>query len=251
MKTKIDDIEVYYERHGAGEPLVFSHGWLEDCTMWDTQVEHLAKNYAVIVYDHRGYGRSDKPREHYSIQTLSDDLFALLHNLQLERVTLIGFSMGGMMALVFALDHPHILSKLVLVGATAKAAFTMHLARVLRYLLPYPRFLRVVGARMFYKPSPQIVGDMLVRARRANRYAAFESLREFTSNYDVRERVSTIQVPTLIVVGEQDTINLEASRLLHRKIKGSELHIVPNSGHAVMLEKPEEFTHILKTTLSI
>lgn len=106
MKTKINDIELYYDLHGEGEPIIFSHGWLEECSMWGSQVESFAKNYAVILYDHRGHGRSDKPRGNYSLQVLSNDLYSLMQKLKLENAALVGFSLGGMAALIFALEHP-------------------------------------------------------------------------------------------------------------------------------------------------
>ena len=247
MKTKIDDIELYYELHGEGKPIVFSHGWLEDCSIWDSQVEHFAKKYAVILYDHRGHGRSDKPIGDYSVQALSNDLYSLMQKLKLERATLVGFSLGGMAAIIFALEHPDKVSKLVLVGTTAKMTlFPLLIVRVLRYVLPYKTVARNVCKRRFYKPSKQIVEDELVRAMRVDSYAAYECLKEFTKNYDVRDRVREMEVPTLIIVGEKDKINLEASRYLNREIKGSELRIVPSSGHTVMVEKSEEFNQILE-----
>ena len=250
MKTKINDIELYYELHGEGEPIIFSHGWLEDCSIWGSQVESFAKNYAVILYDHRGHGRSDKPRGDYSVKVLSNDLYSLMQKLKLEKATLVGFSLGGMAALIFALEHPGKVSKLVLVGTTAKMALTVHIIRVLRYVTPYKTVARMVCKRRFYKPSKQIVEDELAKAMRVERYAAYECLKEFTKNYDIRDKVSKIEVPTLIIVGEKDKINLKASQYLNREIKGSELRIVSGSGHTVMVEKTEEFNQILEEFIS-
>lgn len=247
MKMKIDDVELYYELHGKGEPIVFSHGWLEDCSIWSSQVEHFAKNNTVILYDHRGHGRSDKPKGEYSLQVLSNDLHSLIQKLRLEKVTLVGFSLGGMAALVFTLEHPDKVSKLILVGTTAKMAlFPLLIVRVLRYVLPYKTVARMMCRWRFYKPSEQMVEDELARAMRVDSYVAYECLKAFTKNYDVRDRVSKIEVPTLVIVGEKDKINLEASRYLNREIKGSELQIMPGFGHTVMIENPEEFNRILE-----
>nr|QNO56355.1 putative aminoacrylate hydrolase RutD [Methanosarcinales archaeon ANME-1 ERB7] len=113
MKIKVNDVELYYEAHGDGEPIIFVHGWMDDCSAWNSQIEFFAKKYKVIAYDHRGHGRSDKPEGDYSIQTLSNDLHTLIKELKLEKVTLVGHSMGGMTALLFTLDHPDKVSKLV------------------------------------------------------------------------------------------------------------------------------------------
>jgi len=244
---KIDDVELYYELHGKGEPTVFSHGWLEDCSIWSSQVEHFAKNNTVVLYDHRGHGRSDKPKGEYSLQVLSNDLHSLIQKLRLEKVTLVGFSLGGMAALVFTLEHPDKVSKLILVGTTAKMAlFPLLIVRVLRYVLPYKTVARMMCRRRFCKPSEQMVEDELARAMRVDSYVAYECLKAFTKNYDVRDRVSKIEVPTLVIVGEKDKINLEASRYLNKEIKGSELQIMPGFGHTVMIENPEEFNRILE-----
>ncbi len=143
MKIKVNDIELYYEIHGEGEPIIFSHAWMEDCSVWNSQIELFSKKYKVIAYDHRGHGNSDKPKTNYSIQTLSNDLYSLIQKLNLEKVTLVGNSMGGMTALVLALNHPDKISKLILVGTTAKMAFSMRIQLWLMLnLLPYESFAK-------------------------------------------------------------------------------------------------------------
>jgi len=125
------------------------------------------------------------------------------------------------------------------------ALFPLLIVRVLRYVFPYKTVARDVCKRKFYKSSKQIAEDALARAMTVDSYVAYECLKEFTKNYDVRDRVREIKVPTLIIVGEKEKINLEASRYLNREIKDSELRIVPSSGHIVMIEKSEEFNQIL------
>ena len=251
MKMKIDDVELYYESHGEGKPIVFSHAYLDDCSIWDSQVKHFTKDYNVILYDHRGHGRSNQPKGgegNYSVQVLSNDLHALIQKLNLEKPILVGFSLGGMAAILFALEHPDKTSKLVLVGATAKLTLptSAKFFGILRVLLPYETFLRILCKYKFYKPSKQIVDEELARALKVDKSIAFECWKELTENYDVRDKVSKIGASTLIVVGEKDKVNLEASRHLNREIKGSELRIIPDSGHTVMIEKPQEFNQILE-----
>jgi len=255
VKVKIDDTELYYEAHGEGKPIVFSHGWLEDCSIWDSQVKHFAKNYTLILYDHRGHGRSDKPKVgegNYSMHVLSNDLYALIQRLNLEKPIVIGFSMGGFAAILFALEHPDKISKLVLVGSTAKmtlptSAIFFGPRGILRFLMPYKTYLRgLTEYSRFYKPSKQMVDEELARASKVDKSIASECWKELTENYDVRDKVSEIEVPTLVIVGEKDNVNLEASRYLNREIKGSELRIIPDSGHTVMIEKPQEFNQILE-----
>jgi pimeloyl-ACP methyl ester carboxylesterase len=200
----------------------------------------------MIVYDHRGHGLSDKPKGDYSIRELSDDLYSLMEESRLEKPVIIGFSLGGMVALRFALEHPDRITKLVLVGTTAKMALTMHIVRFLKYILPYKTIARIVCRSKYYKPSDQVIKDALSRAMKVDRYVAYKCLNEFTKNYDIRDMIPLIKVPTLIVVGEKDKLNLKASKYLNRKIENSELRIVSGSGHTVMVEKPDEFNHIVE-----
>jgi len=248
---KIDDVELYYEAHGEGKPIVFSHAYLNDCSIWDSQVKHFIKNYDIILYDHRGHGRSDHPKggeENYSVQVLSNDLYALMQKLNLEKPILVGFSLGGMAAILFALEHPDKISKLVLVGATAKLTLptSAKFFGLLGVFLPYETFLRMLCKYRFYKPSKQIVDEEFARASKVDKSIAFECWKELAENYDVRDKVSKIEVSTLIIVGERDKINLGASQYLNREIKDSELRIIPDSGHTVMIEKPQEFNQILE-----
>jgi len=246
MKTKVNDIELYYEQYGEGEPIIFSHGWLDDCSLWNSQIRLFAENHMVISYDHRGHGRSDKPRNDYSVETLSDDLRSFVQMLKLEKVNLVGFSLGGMAALMFTLQHPAEVSKLVLVGTTAKMPLSMHILEALWRMLPYQTVVKMISKYKFYKPTQQTISENISRAMHVPKYAAYKCLQEFTRNYDIRNRVSEIKAPTLIIVGEKDRINMEASKLLNRDIEGSRLRIISGCGHSVMIEKAEEFNQIVR-----
>jgi len=246
MKMNINNIELYYEQYGEGEPIIFSHGWLSDCSSWNSQIEFFAKKHTVILYDHRGHGKSDKPRENYSVQALCSDLYSLIQMLKLEKVTLVGFSLGGMAALMFALQYPTKVKKLVLVGATAKMAMLIYLFYIFKIILPYRTFARFVSRNQIYQPSQQAIEDNISRAMKVPKYVAYQCFVEFTRNYDIRNRVAEIKVPTLIIVGEKDIVNLKASQYLNREIEGSQLQVMSATGHSVMIEKPEEFNETVR-----
>ena len=247
MKAKLNDVELYYELYGKGDPIIFLHGWLDDCSVWNHYIESLARKYKVIIYDHRGHGRSDKPEGNYSIKTLANDLYALIQRLDIGKVTLVGHSMGGMTALVFALDHPDILQKVVLVGACAKIPILNRIIGIMRYIIPYNKFIRLSQESGYYKPSEQRIKKSMDMAMNTSKYAAYECLKEMTQNYDIRYKVSNIEVPTLIIVGEKDkNAPVVSSQYLNKEIKGSLLRVVANSGHTVMVENPKEFGQALE-----
>ena len=112
--TRVDSIELYYEEHGSGDPLLLIMGLAADSTAWMFQMPDFAKHYRTIVFDNRGVGRSSKPPGPYSIHQMADDAAGLLEQLEIERAHVVGVSMGGMIAQELALRHPERVRGLVL-----------------------------------------------------------------------------------------------------------------------------------------
>lgn len=251
MKLKADAIELYYKEKGTGSPIVFVHGWMEDYSMWNSQIDYFSKSHRVIAYDQRGHGRSDKPKKGYSVKTLSDDLYNFTQKLNVGKFTLVGHSMGGMTAMMFALDHPDQVSKLILVSTSAKTATSMRVMLwFLIHALPYSIFADSSVDFKYYKPSKQIKNEAVDRALRTPKYAACESLREFCSNYDIQDKISNIKVPTLIIVGDKDTSTpVSMSRYLRKQIEFSKLAIVPDSKHMPMIERAEMVNEVINEFL--
>ena len=248
MKMKVNDIELFYEVRGEDEPIIFSHGWMCDCSVWNSQIEFFAKKYKVVAYDQRGHGRSDKPKGDYSIQTLSNDMHSLIQKLKLEKVTLVGHSMGGMAALVFALDHPDKVSKLVLVGTSAKMTFSGRIQLwIMMHIYSYESFVRGMIDLLYQEPSEQVMKEAFERAMKTPKFAASECLTEFMKNYDIRDRVSEIKVPTLIIVGEKDGATpAKMSQFLNKEIESSKLQIMSDTKHMPMIDKAKELNEIIQ-----
>ena len=247
MMIKAGDVGLYYERYGTGEPVIFSHGWLDDCSVWRAQADGVAKSHTVILYDLRGHGRSEKPSGDYSVQVFADDLNSLVRALELEKVTLVGFSLGGMLSLLFTLQNPGRVSKLVLVGAAAKMPKRAHVLGAMMRLVGHRTLLKTILVKFrFFKPSRSIVDAFMSKAMLVPKEVARDSFREFTNHYDIRNRIPEIRVPTLLVVGEKDIgVPIKCSRSLSKGIEGSRLHIIPGSGHEVMVDKPDQLNGLL------
>lgn len=247
MKAQVNEVELYYDLQGEGEPIVFIHGLLDDSSVWNAQIELFTANYRVITYDLRGHGRSDKPKGNYSIQTLADDLYALMNELNLEKAMIVGHSEGGMVAILFTLDHPDKVSKLVLVSSGAKASLLQGLFSRLKSILPYGTFVKMVTGTKYRKPSEQVTERAMEIAMNVPKHVMNEYWNALTGNYDVKRSLYRIETPTLIIAGEKDTlIPLSRSKLLIKGIEGSELRTIPECGHMVMIEKPGELNEILQ-----
>ena len=118
----VNGVNLSYAAGGEGPPFVLMHGFMTGKFVWDPLMEGLPGRFQIVRYDHRGHGDSDKPPGPYRIQDFADDLLGLLNYLGLEKVDLMGHSMGGRTALLFALQHPGRLNRLFLVGASGGVA---------------------------------------------------------------------------------------------------------------------------------
>ncbi len=114
--ARVNGIEIYYEAHGVGDPLLLIMGLGANTTNWWAQVPDLSAAFRVITFDNRGAGRSTKPNESYSIAQMADDTAGLLDALEVDSAHVFGMSMGGMIALQYALRHPERTRALVLGG---------------------------------------------------------------------------------------------------------------------------------------
>src|SRR5215510_118655 len=112
--AKIGSLDIFYEEHGGGDPLLLIMGLAADSTAWMFQLPAFAEHYRTIVFDNRGVGRSSKPAGPYTIHEMADDAAGLLDALHVARAHVVGVSMGGMIAQELALRHPARVRGLVL-----------------------------------------------------------------------------------------------------------------------------------------
>ena len=117
--SKVNGINIYYEIHGEGEPVIFGNGVFQNTTGWINQLPIFSKEYQVILYDMRGQGQSDKPENPYSFEIHAEDQRALLENLGISQVHHVGISYGAELGLVFALKYPEMLKSLVVCSAVS------------------------------------------------------------------------------------------------------------------------------------
>jgi len=221
--VQANGINVYYEIHGEGEPLLLISGLASDHTLYRGVLAQLAARYQVIVFDNRGVGYTDKPNIPYSIDMMADDTAGLLNALGIARAHVLGTSMGGRIAIALALKHPELVKSLILVSTTARSISRGWLSRQLLNVQLVIPALQAVGGR---HPQPYYA---LVRQRTAS------------GSYDAVERLHEIHVPTIILHGKQDKrAPYQLAEETHAGIKGSEL-IAFNGGHLFFIFRPQQF----------
>lgn len=245
-------IDIYYEMHGKGEPLILISGLGGDHTFWQPSVEILASRFRVIIYDVRGSGKSAMPNSPYSMDIFSDDLLALMNALKIEKANILGFSMGGCIALQFSLNHPERLLKLIVAVSYAvmpvqSRLFLDAVLAVYKNGASTKQMFDLVCPWLF---SRQFLSDPANKP--ALRYDendvnpqplfAWKNQYLATTDYNITKEVSAIETPTLIMAGEEDRLSpVEDAILLHKAISCSELITFQGAGHLINYENPDLF----------
>ena len=252
---RINDVNIYYESHGSGFPLVFAYGLGGNTGMWTGQIEAFAQHYRFIVWDPRGHGRSESPlrREQYGIQLSVADLHGLLNHLDVEKAYVGGLSMGGGIAARFAVAHPERVAALLIIdsasasglpktaGMVAMRQKTIELAETkdMEAVADY-----VIETNPNLKTQADVSPEAHLRLRRMflelNPIGYANTIRVLLEEDSPTGQLSTITMPALVLVGEDDPA-LEAARLTHHKILGSQLVVLPQAGHLSNLDQPEAF----------
>lgn len=251
LRLCVDDL-------GAGPVVLLAHGMWCDAGMFARLAAELARDHRVLVPDLRAHGRSDVPDSPWSIADLSDDLHAILEQLRVPRLTLAGFSMGGMAAADFALRHGDRLDGLALIGTSAaaeelfRAAEIKTLAKIIE-VAGAPRFLPHEASRNTFSPDfrraePEEVKRWESVIRAMSRPALVQALRAVAGRPDLLERLGEVQSPTLIVTGTADKVlRPRWSKAMHRRLPRSRLVTYPGVGHAVPIERPLEVATLLRS----
>ena len=223
-------VNIYYEEHGTGKPVIFIHGWPLSGTMWEYQVTQLPQQgLRCITYDRRGFGRSDWPAEGYDYNTMAGDLKSLIDELDLTDVTLVGFSMaGGEVAKYFSLYGGAKVAKVVLVScitpymlktATNPEGVSQEIFDQMTkgMIEDRPGFMEgfnkdFFGVTLMHHPvSAPFLANSLTQCMNASIIATLQCAKSFSST-DLRQDVPKINVPTLVIHGDNDkTVPIKAT----------------------------------------
>lgn len=246
----VGDVALEVAQAGSGPPLLLVHGFPLDHQMWTAQIEDLSNDFCVIAPDLRGFGGSDVTPGTVTMRQMADDLAALLDVLAIrEPVALAGLSMGGYVAWQFALHHRPRLARLILCDTRAAAdspegaAARLELAqRVLKEgsAVAAEALLPRLLARGNYERRPELVQRLREVILRTKPEGMAAALRGMAERPDVRPLLSQIDVPALVLCGEEDVISPpDEMRQIAESLPQGEFCLIPQAGHMAPCEEPE------------
>jgi 3-oxoadipate enol-lactonase len=229
-------VDIYYEIHGRGEPLLVIGGLGIDLTQLSRMDDELAEKHQVIAIDNRGTGRSDKPDVPYSIGMMSEDAAGLLGAIRVQKTSVLGVSLGGRIALSLAISHPELVKSLILVSTSARTDYRRGILWWLSNQL-----LRIPAVRRIGTKYPQP-------------YYAYVRQRDASRGYDATSQLGEIRIPTLIIHGRADRmVPYRMAEELHSGINGSRL-VAFDGGHLMAFRQTKKLVptieDFLETTVS-
>ena len=253
----LKDVKIYYEIHGPenGPPLLLFEGWGYDSWMWFRQIPEFKQRYKCIVVDNRGVGKSSKPEYPYEMSMFADDALGVIDYLHIDKVHVLGISMGGYIAQQFALSYPNRVLTVTIAsssfgGPNAILATNDTLSKM--FALPtetlsidqaYNMRMSVVASEYWLKDNKKLT-DQIVFWREQNPQPASAKLNQAhaSSTFNVEDKVDSISVPTLIIHGDSDlVVPPKNASMLHEKIANSKLVLIEQGHHWSFIERYREF----------
>jgi pimeloyl-ACP methyl ester carboxylesterase len=263
-----DGVRLYFEETGSGRPVILVHEFAGDLRSYEPQVRHFGKRYRTVAFNARGFPPSDVP-EHvssYSQARAADDILAVLDQIGERQAHIVGLSMGGFATLHFGLRHPQRALSLCIGGCgygaepdkretfRAEADVIANMIRTEGMAAFAERYAYGPTRVQYQNKDPR--GHAEYKAMLAEHSAVGSAntqqgvQRERPSLYTLVEQMKRMTVPTLIITGDEDWPCLHPGILMKQSIQSAALAVIPNSGHAINIEEPEEYNRIVGNFLS-
>ena len=246
-----DETPIFFQHSGAGDiSIVFIHGWSCDGSYWENQMDYFGKQYRVVAVDLAGHGSSGTERKDYTIQSFALDVKAVVENLNLEKVILVGHSMGG----AVILEAAKLLGNKVvcLVGADTYQNFTEKFPEDLRnkfvdeFKINFVEHTKDFVKKMFPESADSAIVETISKDMSSAPSEVAISAMKNLFDYDPIETLKNIDAPIVSINSDFWPTNVEANRTAAKNFR---LKIMGNVGHFVMIEDPETFNSLLSETI--
>ncbi len=262
-KASVRGLEMYYEVHGDGPPLVMIMGLMANADWWGDSVKELARDYKVLAFDNRDAGRTTGPETSYSLKDMADDTVGLMNHVGIEKAHVLGASMGGMIAQELALAYPERVNRLVLACTTPGASLGVPAApEVLAELVAdrstlapeelAKRLVRVLLSPEWVEANKAVLDEHIATLLRHPISAAgYQRQLMAIMQFDAGPRLGEITAPTLVLHGTKDIlVPFENGRILAERIPGARLEAFEGAAHGFTTEQPEKFVSVVREFLA-
>ena len=260
-----DGNRLWYEEKGKGMPIVFMHGWQGSSWHFSNQIDYFSKAYRVFVFDHKGHGKSDRPEDAaYTMPEFTEELNQAIDKLIGDKkFVLIGHSMGGFISLIYA-TTPKFKKKLkglILMSTAPKFRNPgldefVNLIKKGEMTIVDPGLVESILVptcfnEKYIETHEDIIKEFVEEVLKNSEHVAFKTAICIVDHYDVENKLEEIDVPTLILTGDEDAFVFpEEAKLMHKKIKNSELRMFsPKIGHMIQFEALEEYNKVVENFL--
>ncbi|MFW2233681.1 alpha/beta fold hydrolase [Rhizobium sp. CRRU65] len=237
--AEVNDIKMYYAEYGKGDPILFIHGGLGNAEVWGHQVADFAKDHLVIVADSRGHGRSTRSQQPFGYDLMTSDYVALLDYLKIDKVTLVGWSDGGIIGIDMAMKHPEKLTRVI---AQAANVTTDGVKADVMNNKTFNDYINVAGD-YYRKLSPT-----------PNEYDAFVThISEMWATQPAwtAADLGKIAVPITLAIGDHDeAVKLDHTEMMAKDIPGAKLVILKNASHFAMLQDPTGYDAMIREAMA-
>lgn len=257
--TTDDGVKLYFEEAGSGTPIVFVHEFGGDHRSWEPQMRYFSRRHRCVTFGARGYPPSDVPAdvEKYSQARAAADIAAVMDGAGIDRAHVVGLSMGGFATLHFGLDYPARARSLVVAGA-GYGAEKQHEAYFKGVSMEVATQFEAQGSEVFAKTyalgasrvqfqnkDPRGWQEFATQLGEHSSLGAANTMRGVQARrpsiYDLEDRMRQMQVPTLVVVGDEDDYCIQPGVFMKKAIPSAGLLILPKTGHTLNLEEPDRF----------
>lgn len=246
-RIRVGDIELHYETYGSGEPILLLHGLGSSTLDWEPQIAAFSLRYQVVAVDLRGHGQSDKPAGPYSIAGFAADIAALISQLGLGPMDVVGISMGGMVAFQLAVDAPEHVRSLVIINSgpefpshTLKAKLLIQSRLLMLKFMGMRRLGTAIARRLFPAPEHESLRHMFVDRFSSNDPRAYEESVRAIARFSVAERLEEICCPVLVVSSDRDYTPVSAKQAYLPRMASATLIVIRDAGHACNLDQPDQ-----------